>query len=183
MQNVLIPPAETSFLAIPASVVYTLIALIGIGIFAYMIFKRLKPLLKAAPDRRWNLFGERLGQLIKIWLMQYRHPRYMLAGVLHILLFAGFLILSLRSLELIFVGIIPHFSLPGMGGWLGDVYQVLRAYAATWVFVVAVIAMVRRGIVRPARYEVPAKYGKAHTGEAVFVLAMICTLVLILFYP
>jgi Fe-S oxidoreductase len=178
MQNVLIPPAETSFLAIPASVVYTLIALIGIGIFAYMIFKRLKPLLKAAPDRRWNLFGERWGQLIKIWLMQYRHPRYMLAGVLHILLFAGFLILSLRSLELIFVGIIPHFSLPGMGGWLGDVYQVLRAYAATWVFVVAVIAMVRRGIVRPARYEVPAKYGKAHTGEAVFVLAMICTLVL-----
>ena len=178
MQNALISPAETLILSVPASVVYTLIPIIGIGIFAYLIFIRLKPLLQAAPDLRWDRLGDRLAQLIKIWLLQYRHPRYMLAGVLHILLFAGFLILSLRSLELIFVGIVPDFTLPGLRGPLGDIYQVLRSYAATWVFVVAAIAMVRRGIVRPARYEVPAKYGKAHTGEAVFVLAMICTLVI-----
>ncbi len=178
MQNALFSPAETYFLAIPASVVYTLIPIVGIGIFAWMIYVRLKPLLRAAPDVRWDRIGERVAQLVKMWLLQYRHPRYMLAGVLHILLFAGFLILGLRSLELVFVGIIPDFTLPGLGGRLGHAYHVLRAYAATWVFVVAAIAMVRRGIVRPARYEVPAKYGKAHTGEAVFVLAMICTLVI-----
>jgi Fe-S oxidoreductase len=102
----------------------------------------------------------------------------MLAGVLHIMLFAGFLLLGLRSFELIFVGIIPGFHLPGMDGVLGQLYGIIRTYAATWVLIVALIAIVRRGIVQPARYAVPEKYGKAHTGEAVFVLCMICTLVI-----
>jgi hypothetical protein len=28
--------------------------------------------------------------VVKIWLGQYRQPRYMLAGVVHIIIFAGF---------------------------------------------------------------------------------------------
>jgi Fe-S oxidoreductase len=178
MDFALIPPPNTTFLLIPASAVYTLIPLIGIAIFAYMINGRAKPLLKAAPDDRSNHLTERLFQLAEIWLFQKRHPRYLFAGVLHILLFAGFLLLGLRSLELIFVGIFPGFSLPGMGGALGHAYDIIRTYAATWVLVVAVIAMIRRGIVQPVRYAVPAKYGKAHTGEAVFVLCMISALVI-----
>lgn len=177
METVLIPPASSYFLFIPAQVVYALIPIIGVAVFLYMIYKRLQPMLKAAPDNRMGELGDRVRQVVKIWLLQYRHPRYMLAGVLHILLFAGFIILGLRSTELVFVGIIPGFHIPGLGGILGEIYGVLRSYAATWVLVVAVIAMVRRGIFKPARYEVPEKYGKAHTGEAVFVLCMICTLV------
>jgi Fe-S oxidoreductase len=178
MEMALVPPANTSFAFIPAQLVYSLIPIIGVGLFLYIIYKRLQPMLKAAPDNRLDNVGDRIAKLIKIWLLQYRQPRYMLAGVLHILLFAGFLILGLRSTELVFVGIIPGFHMPGLDNVLGDLYGILRAYAATWVLVVALIAMWRRGISKPARYEVPAKYGKAHTGEAVFVLGMICTLVI-----
>ena len=178
MDVALTSPGSTQFLSIPASVFYVLIPVIGIAVFGYLIYNRLMPLLKAAPDDRAGQLGDRIRQLISIWLFQKRHPRYMLAGVLHILLFAGFLLLGLRSLELIFVGIIPNFTLPGLGGALGHVYGFIRTYAATWVLVVALVAMVRRGIVQPARYAVPAKYGKAHTGEAVFVLGMISTLVI-----
>ncbi len=178
MDFALIPPAASRFLTIPADVIYVLIPLVGVGIFAYMIYHRLRPLLRAAPDLRTNDLAARARRLLKIWLFQKRHPRYLLAGVLHILLFSGFLILGLRSLELIFVGFIPGFRLAGMDSAPGHLYMVLRSYAGTWVLVVALIGMVRRGIVRPARYAVPAKYGKAHTGEAVFVLGMICILVL-----
>jgi Fe-S oxidoreductase len=178
MDFALIPPPETSILFIPAVVVYVLVPLVGTAIFAHMILNRTKPLRNAAPDDRSDHLSQRLTQLLKIWLLQWRHPRYMLAGVLHILLFAGFLLLGLRSLELIFVGIIPGFHLPGMDGVLGQIYGIIRTYAATWVLVVALIAMVRRGLVQPARYAVPEKYGKAHTGEAVFVLCMISTLVI-----
>ena len=149
MEMALIPPAKTSFLFIPAQVVYVLIPIIGVAIFLYMLYKRAQPMLKAAPDNRLDALGERVGKLIKIWLLQYRHPRYMLAGVLHILLFAGFIILGLRSTELVFVGIFPGFKMPGLDNILGDLYGILRAYAATWVLVVALIAMVRRGIVKP----------------------------------
>ena len=102
----------------------------------------------------------------------------MLVGVLHILLFAGFLILGLRSTEMALLGIWPDLVLPGMEGVFGDGYAIVRSYAATWVLLVALIAMVRRGLVQPARYAVPAKYGKSHTGEAVFVLGLISTLVI-----
>ena len=102
----------------------------------------------------------------------------MVAGVLHLLLFAGFLILSVRSVEMVVIGIYSEFVMPCLGGWLGTVYDLIRCYAATIVLIVAAVAMVRRGIIKPARYAVPAKYGKDHTGEAVFVLAMIAILMI-----
>jgi Fe-S oxidoreductase len=58
------------------------------------------------------------------------------------------------------------------------VYNVLKDIMATAVFVACVIAAIRRGIVRPARYAVPEKYGHDHTAEAVFVLAIIMGLMI-----
>ncbi len=178
MEPALFSPAQTTILGLPAAALYTLLPVVGIALFGYMIHQRLKPMRNAAPDRRFNYPSERFFKLTKIWLLQQRHLRYLAAGVLHILLFAGFLILGLRSLEMIFFGIFPDFALPGMTGSVGRAYGTVRAYAATWVLVVVLIAMVRRGLVRPARYAVPAKYGKAHTGEALFVLGLIATLII-----
>ena len=120
MQPALISPAYSSILGIPANIIYILIPLIGVGAFTYIIFKRLAPLFKAAPDNRFNRFGERIQSVLKIWLAQWRHPRYMLAGVVHIFLFAGFLILGARSTQLVFIGFVDGFSLPGFGGGFGD---------------------------------------------------------------
>ena len=36
-----------------------------------------------------------------------------------------------------------------------------------------VVAAVRRIVFKPARYAVPAKYGKGHTVDAIFLLALI----------
>ncbi|MEE4265533.1 MAG: hypothetical protein V2I56_22790, partial [Desulfobacteraceae bacterium] len=60
MQPALISPASSSILGIPAYIIYILIPLAGVGAFAYIIFKRLAPLLKAAPDNRFNRFAERI---------------------------------------------------------------------------------------------------------------------------
>ncbi len=178
MQSALISPAASSIIGIPANIIYILIPLIGIGAFAYIIFRRLAPLIKAAPDNRFNRFGERIQSVLKIWLAQWRHPRYMLAGVVHIFLFAGFLILGARSTELVFIGFVEDFTLPGFGGGFGDVYNVLKDYAATWVLIAVAIAAVRRGIIKPARYAVPPQYGRDHTWEALLVLGLIATLVI-----
>ena len=102
----------------------------------------------------------------------------MLAGVVHIFLFAGFLLLGARSTQLVFIGFIDGFTLPGFGGGFGDFYNVLKDYAATWVLVAVAIAAVRRGIIKPARYAVPAQYGRDHTWEALLVLGLIATLVI-----
>ena len=178
MQPALISPASASFLGIPLNIIYTLIPLAGIGAFAYIIYKRMEPLLRAAPDDRFNRFAERIQSVLKIWLAQWRHPRYLLAGVVHIFLFAGFLILGARSTQLVFVGIVEGFELPGFSGTFGAFYNVLKDFAGTWVLIAVAIAAVRRGLFKPARYAVPPQYGRDHTWEAMLVLGLIATLVI-----
>ncbi|MDH4011686.1 MAG: (Fe-S)-binding protein, partial [Desulfobacterales bacterium] len=109
---------------------------------------------------------------------QWRQPRYMLAGILHILIFAGFIILGARSIQLVILGFSENFVLPGFSGIFGQIYNVLKDYAASWVLIACAIAAVRRGIFKPGRYAVPSRYGKDHTAEAVFVLGLISTLMI-----
>jgi Fe-S oxidoreductase len=169
-------PATATLAGIPLKVVFLLIPLIAIVCFAWIINRRLAPLFKAAPDSRFQDVPQRIFLVLKIWLAQWRQPRYMLAGVLHILLFLGFLVLGLRSFQLIFVGFIKDFTFPGFNGHLGEIYNVAKDYAATVVFFSVVALAYRRGIVRPARYAVPKELGKDHTGEALLVLGLIATL-------
>ncbi|MBU4605642.1 MAG: electron transfer flavoprotein, partial [Proteobacteria bacterium] len=137
----------------------------------------MSPLLRAAPDPRLDRIGERIGKVVQIWLGQWRQPRYLLAGVIHIFIFAGFIILGLRSLQLILMGFWQGASLPGLEGSTGAIYNLIKDYAATWVFVACIVAAVRRGVFRPARYQVPPSLGKDHLGEALLVLGLICALV------
>jgi Fe-S oxidoreductase len=178
MEPALIPPAQAVFAGMPAKIFFILIPLVGMAVFAYIMKHRIAPLLKAAPDFRFSRYPERIRAVIKIWLAQWRHPRYLLAGVLHIIVFFGFLTLAARSTQLVVLGFVADFNLPGLGGALGQVYSVLKDYAGTAVFICAVILAVRRLAFKPARYAVPERYGKDHTPEAILVLGLICTLLL-----
>jgi len=178
MENVLIAPANYFFLFIPTVVFSILIPLVGVGLFAYIMALRAAPLVKAAPDSRFDRIPQRIFNVFKIWLGQYRQPRYRMAGVVHIVIFFGFLILSIRSCSLVVIGISESFVMPGFGGIVGDIYNFLKDYAATAVLAACAIAAYRRVVVKPARYKVPAKYGKDHTAEALFVLGMISTLMI-----
>ena len=175
----IIGPASFKFFGIfPAAILSFVLPVIGIGLFAYIMVRRIAPLVRANPDNRFDHIGLRVKNLIFVWLGQMRQPRYMLAGVLHIAIFAGFLILSIRSTSLVIIGLSDGFVLPGFGGFLGDIYNFIKDYAATIVLIACIIAAVRRGIFKPGRYAVPEKYGKDHTSEAVFVLGIISTLMI-----
>ncbi|MBU1341068.1 MAG: (Fe-S)-binding protein [Proteobacteria bacterium] len=175
----IIGPASFKFFGIfPAAILSFILPIIGIGLFTYIMARRIAPLIRANPDNRFDQIGKRVKNLVVVWLGQIRQPRYMLAGVLHIFIFAGFLILSIRSTSLVIIGVSDGFVLPGFGGLLGAIYNFIKDYAATFVLIACIIAAVRRGIYKPKRYAVPEKYGKDHTGEAVFVLGIISTLMI-----
>ncbi|MDH3345196.1 MAG: electron transfer flavoprotein, partial [Desulfobacteraceae bacterium] len=165
MEAALISPAKATVLGIPTIIFSLLIPLVGIGIFTYIIALRLKPLVKASPDQRLDRLPDRFLKMLKFAVGQYRHPRYKDAGIIHILLFAGFMILSLRSITLVLLGISDGYLLPGMDGTIGHIYAVLKDFAGTFVLAACLAAMYRRIIIKPERYAVPAKYGKEHTWE------------------
>src|SRR5437660_8394403 len=66
--------------------------------------------------------------------------------------------------------------MPGLSGESGRVYDLITDYAATVVFLCMVVAGIRRLVFKPARYAVPAKYGKSRTTDAVFLRGLIAVL-------
>lgn len=137
--------------------------LVGLFCFAYIAARRLRPLFAAQSDPRFDRPLLRLGRVLQFWLGQWRHPRYPLAGLLHLLIFAGFLLLASRVFTLLAMGVSDRF-IPARGGTLEEI----RAYAATVVFVCMLIAAARRLFFRPARYP--------RSADAIFLLGLIAAL-------
>jgi len=172
------PQSELTPLLNSGRDLFLIIHILGVACFAYIITKRLAPLLHAQRDFRFDRPLSRLRMVLKFWLGQWKHPRYRGAGTLHILIFAGFLLLALRAFTVLIVGVSPGFVMPFLSGKAGEIYNLVTDYATTVVFICMVVAIARRLVFKPARYEVPERYGKAHTADAVFLLGLIAVLML-----
>jgi Fe-S oxidoreductase len=169
-------PAHAIYWNVSGELLFTAIPLMALCLFGWTIFRRMLPLRSAMPDPRFNRLGERCVVLLRYWLLQWKHPRYRLAGLLHIVIFLGFLVLSFRSLSLILMGIFPTLDLSGAFGRLAAGYEGVKDYAATAVFAAVVIAAVRRTVFRPARYAARPGDTRNHTAEALTVLGLIALL-------
>src|ERR1022692_3224693 len=113
---------------------FLIIHILGVACFAYIVAKRLVPLLRAERDLRFDQPWARLGRVFKFWLGQWKHPRYKTAGTLHILIFAGFILLAMRTFSLLIFGLSDNFGVPGLAGRPAQIYDILTDYAATIVF-------------------------------------------------
>jgi Fe-S oxidoreductase len=153
-----------------------IIHLLGIVCFAYIVAKRLVPLFRAQQDWRLDHPLLRIGRVFKFWLCQWKHPRYRFAGIIHILIFAGFILLVARTFSVLTGGIDQNSVMASTWPRFGHAYDTLTDYAVTVVFLCMVIATIRRLVFKPVRYAVPAKYGKSHTADAVFLLGLIAVL-------
>ena len=152
---------------------FILIHILGLAFLSYIAIRRLTPLLRAEADPRFDQPILRAFRVLQYWLLQWKHPRYRGAGLLHILIFFGFITLAIRSFALVIVGLQHDVTFPGL---LGHLYDTLTDWSATVVLVCMIVAALRRIAFRPARYDVPERYGKAHTADAVFLLGLIAVL-------
>ncbi len=156
----------------PAAIL--LLQLLGLACFAYIVAKRVAPLIRAQSDVRLDRPWTRLQRLLKFWFGQWKHPRYRVAGTLHLCIFAGFIILATRAFYLLIFGLSNDFAATG---GVGRVYDIVADYAATLVFLAVSAAAARRIFYKPARYAVPAKTGvKGHPVDAIFLLVLIAIL-------
>lgn len=161
-------PASAGFFGVQGQALFGFLYLIGTICFLWIAARRIEPMLRAQRDERFDHPLLRFRLLVQYWLGQWRHPRYRLAGTIHIVVFAGFLILAWRAFALLYFGLSPHFVMPG-----GPVYGVLRDYAGTAVFLAVTIAAVRRLAFHPSRYEAPSGAGWRRKADPIVLLALI----------
>jgi Fe-S oxidoreductase len=170
--------AQATYWLNPWRDVFLVTHVLGLLCFAYIVAKRMSPLLRGQPDSRFDRPWIRFERILKYWFGQWKHPRYRTAGIIHIFIFAGFLTLAIRAFALLILGFNENLVIPGLSGTLGHLYEATTDYAATIVLVAVIVAGIRRVVFKPARYEVPEKFGKAHTADAIFLLALIGILML-----
>jgi Fe-S oxidoreductase len=169
-------PAQVTYWLITGRDLFFVLNVLGVACFFYIVSKRMAPLIRGERDWRFDRPLVRLERVLQFWLGQWKHPRYRTAGIMHILFFAGFIILATQAFSLLILGFSPNFTLPGSSGEIGHIYDIVKDYAATVVFLCMVVAAVRRVVFKPARYSVPARYGKGHPVDAIFLLALIALL-------
>ena len=162
-------PAAQTYLGLSGPALQLLLLVLSLGAFGFIMWKRVGLLRLGAPDPRLDQLATRLAKLLVVGFGQSRQPRYPVAGILHILIFFGFLILSVRSVTLIGEGFQPGFADIGPG------YSSVKDVTALIVLVCCVIAIVRRAVFRPARYR-DRHARSSHAHEAYVILGLIALL-------
>ena len=170
-------PAAERLLGLPAPRVQLLLLLAAGLLFAFIVARRLSLLARGAPDDRRGHLRERLASLLVVGFGQARQPRYPIAGTIHILIFAGFLVLLFRSLTLLGEGFVPGFTLPGFGGVFGRAYAAVKDWTAVVVLACCLVAAWRRLVTKPARYH-DRTATRSHGVEGLVILGLIATLLL-----
>jgi Fe-S oxidoreductase len=169
-------PADVTLAGIPAPVIAFALLVVALALFGFIMFRRIQLLRQGMPDSRFSDIGKRIWFTLVYGFGQFRQPRYPVGGIIHILLFAGFMILSLRSLTLLGRGFSSQFHLPFLAGSVGFSYDVLKDYTVILVLLVCIAAIVRRAVFKPARYA--HAHGQGHEGDAYIILGLVSALMI-----
>ena len=158
--------------SLSATVLFTVVLVGFLAAFTALMMRRVRVLRAAQPIDRFDQPWERLKGVLTFWLGQRRilDPKHLGAGIMHALIFWGFLAVAINSIHLVGRAYAPAFHLPGFGPdqILGPPYIFLRDVFEVIVVLMVLVAGFRRAVLRPERI--------TRSWDAAFVLWMIGTL-------
>ncbi|HSQ73563.1 MAG TPA: (Fe-S)-binding protein, partial [Rubrivivax sp.] len=141
----------------------TLLMLAGFAGFAWLSWRKLALVLRLQPEVRWDHPVARLkAVLVNGFLQQRMIARDWKPGLMHAVIFLGFMALLARKLQLIAIGYHEPFVYPGLTGGL---FATLKDFVELAVLGALAYAFWRRYVLRPQRLE--------KNREALLVLVLI----------
>ncbi len=152
------------------------------GLFGYTILRRLQILLAVRRDRRLDRIGERIRRVL---VYAFGQKKFLVgeqpAGIMHVLIFWGFVTVSIRTITLFGQGFNPDFHVPGFSmDLLGGPYLLMKDLVEVGVIVGVSIALYRWFISHPVRLfgfkPAEAKLAGHSHWEAFLILGFIMTL-------
>jgi Fe-S oxidoreductase/nitrate reductase gamma subunit len=140
-----------SFLGISGVVWFWVLTIIGVGGVVLSLGRRFQLLGTGRPDNRFDRLGERFRHMMVYALGQKRMFDDPFAGLYHLLIFYGFLVVSLRTVTMVLEGLFAGWELPLLHTPLGHAYLFSKDVFELLVLVGLVLAVWRRGIQRKER--------------------------------
>jgi len=141
------------------NVIFVILLVIGVGFFVKNISKLRRNILLGKEDSLTNNKPQRLKNMTMIALGQTKMVVRPIAGILHIIVYVGFVIINIEVLEIVLDGI---FGTHRMFAVLGPVYDFLIGsfeVLALLVIVAVVVFWVRRNIIKLKRFFNPEMEG------------------------
>src|SRR4030095_16400228 len=117
--------------------------------FAYLAWRKLAIVVSLRHEVRWDGPLGRLKRVLVDGLLQSRmirgEPK---AGVMHCVIFTGFLVLLARKVQLIMAGYVPNLVYPG---WLGGLFAGAKDFVELAVLAAVGYALYRRVVQKTER--------------------------------
>ena len=141
----------------------SLLMLVAIAAFAWLAWRKLAIVAALAPEVRWDHPLARAKTVLTNGFLQARMVRRdWKPGLMHAMIFLGFMTLLIRKIQLIAIGYFEPFTYAGIGGGL---FAALKDAVEIGVLVALAYAYWRRFVQRPRRLEA--------NGEALLILTLI----------
>ncbi len=135
-------------------ILFLLILLGGVGFFAKNVKSLVRNIKLGRAVNRTDRKSERLGNMVKIALGQSKMVRRPVSGILHIVVYIGFILINIEVLEIVIDGLLGthRIFLEPLGasiyGFLVGTFEVL----ALLVLVAVVVFWLRRNAIKIARF-------------------------------
>jgi Fe-S oxidoreductase len=140
-----------SFAGISGVVWFWILTLVGIGAVVVSLSRRFQLLRSGRSDKRLDRLGERFKHMLVYAFGQKKMFDDLFAGFYHLLIFYGFLVVSLRTVTMVLEGLFAGWELPLMHTPVGHAYLFSKDIFELLVLVGLVFAVWRRGIQKKER--------------------------------
>jgi Fe-S oxidoreductase/nitrate reductase gamma subunit len=157
-----------SFLGISGTLWLLLLTIAAISGVVWSLSRRISLLAAGRRGVELGRWGERIRGVLVFFLGQRRMFLEPLPGVMHALIFWGFLVYTVRSTSMVLEGLMPGWQLPFLHTPFGDVFFLTKDVFTVLVLVGVAMASWRRLVTRPARLE--------YSLDAWVILALIAAL-------
>ncbi|MCH7887642.1 MAG: hypothetical protein IIA58_06755, partial [Candidatus Marinimicrobia bacterium] len=135
--------------------IFSGILFVSFSFFLVLMSRKIQILRLAVRDDRSGNIGARMSGVIKFFIGQGRilTPKYIGAGIMHAIIFWGFMAVVVNSIHFVGRGFYPDWSLPlfGPGDLLSNLYLPFIDFFEVAVLMMVLWAGVRRTFIKPQR--------------------------------
>ncbi len=142
-----------SFLGLSAYLWFIALTVAAVAGVVWSLHRKLSLVAAGRGGVPVDRLGERIRRMLVFAVGQKRMFKEPVPGLMHALIFWGFLVFTIRSLSLIIEGLAHGWELPFWHTFVGHVYLLSKDTFAVIVLAAVLVAAWRRAVTRPARLE------------------------------